>query len=249
MQQEVCPLVQPAAVLLGHDAWHISRGQSRNSAGAHHQQRLHDILASMFLMSQPLGHVCHHAGQLRRAAVELAKAWRQDRVLRHLQVSRAGGERGGGRYGAASAMGLRPAHCSDCLKETTQQSCLKQQSHMPGCCHACEGADIGNQPCTPQLSGVCRGVVLQASMLVADASSCLEVSGSGEVLEPPDGVHAIGSGARWAIAAARALIDEPGFDAFQVRPIQNRHKLSSPCIDVSCVHHMLSIIGHKGTKV
>lgn len=27
-----------------------------------------------------------HPGQLRRAAVELAKAWRQDRILRHLEV-------------------------------------------------------------------------------------------------------------------------------------------------------------------
>lgn len=30
-----------------------------------------------------------HPGQLRRAAVELAKAWRQDRILRHLEVSTA----------------------------------------------------------------------------------------------------------------------------------------------------------------
>lgn len=28
-----------------------------------------------------------HPGQLKRAAVELAKAWRQDRILRHLEVS------------------------------------------------------------------------------------------------------------------------------------------------------------------
>lgn len=54
-----------------------------------------------------------HPGQLRRAAVELAKAWRQDRVLRHLQ----------------------------------------------------------------------------ATMVVADSETCLEVSGSGDVLEPSDGVH------------------------------------------------------------
>lgn len=34
-----------------------------------------------------------HPGQLRRAAVELAKAWRQDRVLRHLQARGAGAGR------------------------------------------------------------------------------------------------------------------------------------------------------------
>lgn len=72
-----------------------------------------------------------HPGQLRRAAVDLAKAWRQDRVLRRLK----------------------------------------------------------------------------AAMLVADASgACLEISGNGDVLEPADGVHAIGSGARYALAAARALV-------------------------------------------
>ncbi|GBF98136.1 ATP-dependent protease subunit [Raphidocelis subcapitata] len=81
-----------------------------------------------------------HPGQLRRAAVELAKNWRQDRVLRHLQ----------------------------------------------------------------------------ATMIIADAATCLEVSGSGEVLEPSDGVHAIGSGARFAIAAARALMDEPSLPALDV---------------------------------
>lgn len=43
-------------------------------------------------------------------------------------------------------------------------------------------------------------------MIVADATTCLEVTGKGEVLEPEDGVHAIGSGARFAVAAARALM-------------------------------------------
>jgi ATP-dependent HslUV protease, peptidase subunit HslV len=72
-----------------------------------------------------------HPGQLRRAAVSLAKLWRQDRVLRRLK----------------------------------------------------------------------------AAMLVADATgACLEISGNGDVLEPADGVHAIGSGSRYALAAARALV-------------------------------------------
>jgi hypothetical protein len=46
----------------------------------------------------------------------------------------------------------------------------------------------------------------KATMIVADAATCLEVSGRGDLLEPADGVHAIGSGARFAIAAARALL-------------------------------------------
>jgi hypothetical protein len=56
----------------------------------------------------------------------------------------------------------------------------------------------------------------QATMIIADASTCLEVSGNGELLEPADGVHAIGSGARFAIAAARALMVVPDLTAFEI---------------------------------
>lgn len=78
-----------------------------------------------------------HPGQLLRAAVELAKVWRQDKALRFLQ----------------------------------------------------------------------------AELLVADKSTVLNISGNGDVVEPHDGVMAIGSGGNFAVAAARALIDVPGFDA------------------------------------
>lgn len=71
-----------------------------------------------------------HPGQLTRAAVELAKAWRSDKYLRRLD----------------------------------------------------------------------------AVMVVADATQSLSVSGGGDVLEPHDGVLAIGSGAPHAAAAARALV-------------------------------------------
>ena len=45
---------------------------------------------------------------------------------------------------------------------------------------------------------------LEAMMLVADAESSLIVSGNGDVLEPKDGIMAIGSGGNYALAAARA---------------------------------------------
>jgi ATP-dependent HslUV protease subunit HslV len=48
---------------------------------------------------------------------------------------------------------------------------------------------------------------LEAMMLVADKTSALVVTGTGDVLEPEDGVAAIGSGGNYALAAARALID------------------------------------------
>jgi len=71
-----------------------------------------------------------HPGNVRRAAVELARDWRSDRVLRRLE----------------------------------------------------------------------------AMLLVADAQTLLAVSGNGDVIEPDDGVAAIGSGGSYALAAARALL-------------------------------------------
>ena len=48
---------------------------------------------------------------------------------------------------------------------------------------------------------------LEAMMLVADKSISLCVTGNGDVLEPEEGVMAIGSGGNYALAASRALID------------------------------------------
>jgi len=47
---------------------------------------------------------------------------------------------------------------------------------------------------------------LEAQLLVADPGQLLILSGDGEVIEPDDGVVAIGSGGSYALAAARALI-------------------------------------------
>ncbi len=46
---------------------------------------------------------------------------------------------------------------------------------------------------------------LEAMMLVGDAESLLVVSGNGDVIEPDDGIAAIGSGGAYALSAARAL--------------------------------------------
>ena len=48
---------------------------------------------------------------------------------------------------------------------------------------------------------------LEAMMLVADKNVSLALTGNGDVLEPEQGVMAIGSGGNYALAAARALID------------------------------------------
>ena len=76
------------------------------------------------------GKLAEHRGNLTRAAVELAKDWRTDRVLRRLE----------------------------------------------------------------------------AMMVVADREKTFTISGTGDVLEPDDGVAAIGSGGPYALAAARALL-------------------------------------------
>jgi ATP-dependent HslUV protease, peptidase subunit HslV len=48
---------------------------------------------------------------------------------------------------------------------------------------------------------------LEAMMIVADRSTTLLLTGTGDVLEPEGGIAAIGSGGNYALAAARALAD------------------------------------------
>ncbi len=78
-----------------------------------------------------------HAGNLMRAAIELAKQWRTDKALRHLE----------------------------------------------------------------------------AMMITADAESTLILSGNGDVIEPENGIAAIGSGGSYALSAARALVEHTEMDA------------------------------------
>jgi len=81
-----------------------------------------------------------HQGQLARAAVELTKDWRTDRVLRRLE----------------------------------------------------------------------------AMLAVADATTSLIITGNGDVLEPEDGIVAIGSGGAYAQAAAKALLQHSDLTAQQI---------------------------------
>ena len=86
------------------------------------------------------GKLQEHAGNLGRAAVELAKEWRTDRILRHLD----------------------------------------------------------------------------ALLLVADEKATYLLSGNGDIIEPDDGVAAIGSGGPFALAAARALLNHTKLTAREV---------------------------------
>ncbi|MGD8327898.1 MAG: ATP-dependent protease subunit HslV [Acidobacteriota bacterium] len=118
--------------------------------GAKKVRRLHDdkVLAGfagssadgLALLGRFEGKLKEFRGNLRRAAVELAKDWRMDRNLRHLQ----------------------------------------------------------------------------ALMIVADVETSILLSGTGDVIEPDDGVLTIGSGGPMALAAARALLTHTDFDAERI---------------------------------
>lgn len=57
---------------------------------------------------------------------------------------------------------------------------------------------------------------LEAMMLVGDAQGLLVVSGNGDVIEPDDGIAAIGSGGAYALSAARALSRHTDMSAEQI---------------------------------
>jgi ATP-dependent HslUV protease, peptidase subunit HslV len=86
------------------------------------------------------GKLQEHSGNLQKASVELAKDWRKDRALRHLE----------------------------------------------------------------------------ALLIVADAKSTFVLSGNGDVIEPDDGVCAIGSGGPYALSAARALVKHSKLGAKEI---------------------------------
>lgn len=57
---------------------------------------------------------------------------------------------------------------------------------------------------------------LEAMMAVADRQVSFILTGTGDVLEPEDGLIGIGSGGSFALSAARALIDVDGVDAEKI---------------------------------
>ena len=57
---------------------------------------------------------------------------------------------------------------------------------------------------------------LEAMLIVADNDHGFIVSGTGELIEPDDGILAIGSGGSYALAAARALVEHTQLDAAEI---------------------------------
>jgi len=66
---------------------------------------------------------------------------------------------------------------------------------------------------------------LEALLVVADAKGTFLLSGNGDVIEPDDGICAIGSGGSYAIAAARALMKNSKLSAKEI--VQESMRIAS----------------------
>ena len=70
---------------------------------------------------------------------------------------------------------------------------------------------------------------LETQMIVADKDTLLVVSGTGEVIDPDEGVVAIGSGGNYALAAARALVQNTDLAAHDIAE-KALHIAASICV-------------------
>ena len=70
---------------------------------------------------------------------------------------------------------------------------------------------------------------LEAMLIAANRDAMLIVSGTGEVIDPDDGVAAIGSGGNYALAAARALIQNTDLSAREIAE-KALHIAASICV-------------------
>ena len=85
---------------------------------------------------------------------------------------------------------------------------------------------------------------LEALLAVADARSSLIITGNGDVIEPEEGLMAIGSGGPFAQAAARALMENSKLSAQKIVEkslgiasdmcIYTNHNLTIETLDVHC---------------
>ena len=70
---------------------------------------------------------------------------------------------------------------------------------------------------------------LDTMLIAADQSTLLMLSGTGEVIEPDEGVIAIGSGGNYALAAARALVENTELSAHEIAE-KALHIAASICV-------------------
>lgn len=70
---------------------------------------------------------------------------------------------------------------------------------------------------------------LEAMLIAADEDNLLILSGTGEVISPDDGICAIGSGGNYALAAARALVENTELSAHDIA-LKALHIAASICV-------------------
>ena len=70
---------------------------------------------------------------------------------------------------------------------------------------------------------------LESMMIAANSDRLLVLSGTGEVIDPDEGIAAIGSGGNYALAAARALLQNTDLDAAQIAE-KALHIAASICV-------------------
>ena len=70
---------------------------------------------------------------------------------------------------------------------------------------------------------------LDSLMIVADKGTMLILSGNGEVIDPDEGIAAIGSGGNYALAAARALMQNTDLSAHEIAE-KALHIAASICV-------------------
>ncbi len=70
---------------------------------------------------------------------------------------------------------------------------------------------------------------LEALLAVLNAEKALVISGTGEIIEPDDGIIAIGSGGSYALAAARMLVKHANLNARQIVE-ESLHAAADICV-------------------
>ena len=70
---------------------------------------------------------------------------------------------------------------------------------------------------------------LESMMIAADKDHLLILSGTGEVIDPDEGIAAIGSGGNYALAAARALVQNTDLSAAEIAE-KSLHIAASICV-------------------
>ena len=81
---------------------------------------------------------------------------------------------------------------------------------------------------------------LEAMLAVADAHSSLIITGNGDVLEPENGIIAIGSGGAYAQAAAKALVDHTELSAADI--VKKSLEIAGELCIYTNMHHTIETL-------